>query len=353
MRTSCSVRRTPLLAIKGQRSFASRFPEICLDYLGFFSLLPQPFLPISWHLLTGLAHPGAGIKIVLSWEKLSHSIWMQQQHFQLLRTSFSSCGNEKVNKLGGEGLPWCLGSDFISNSALKSWPRGIQMKGWKGEVTKHWTPIHVQQGFKSLLYAVCPNPETGKNPNPNPEAGGKVISCTLGGWGWTLGEAQGQDALLKPQWLHCHTWKVSRLAGHSHAERIWWRRSCVKPPLDQETHGDTFRPAFWWPFIDNTHIYGLKNADVQKHGTINRGTSADLYWRNHHLNLASRWTLITGKLLRHINFNMGCLLVSKCWDIPQAPAAHPERAARRERPRAASTDCSDLCFSSCPTANPE
>lgn len=47
MRTSCFVRRTPLLAIKGQRSFASRFPEICLDYSGIFSLLPQSFLPIA------------------------------------------------------------------------------------------------------------------------------------------------------------------------------------------------------------------------------------------------------------------------------------------------------------------
>lgn len=92
---------------------------------------------------------------------------------------------------------------------------------------------------------------------------------------------------------------------------------------------------------------------VQNRGTINRETSADLYWRNHHLNLASWQTLITGKLLRRININMGCLRFSKCWDIPQDPAAHPERAAGRERPRAASMDCRDLCFSSCPTTNPE
>lgn len=230
------------------------------------------------------------------------------------------------------------------------------MKGWKGEVAKQWSPIDVQQGFKPLLYPVCPNPEAGKNPSPNsnpspsPEAGEKVTNCTLGGLGWTLGEAQCQYALLKP---HLHAWKISKLAGHSPVEQIWWWWSCVQPPLDQETHGHPFQPAFQWPFIDNTHIYGLKNAGVQKCGAINRGTSADLYWRNQHLSLASRWTLITGKLLRRIDFNMGCLLFSKCWDIPQAPAAHPERAAGRERPRAASVDRSDLCFSSCPTANPE
>lgn len=226
------------------------------------------------------------------------------------------------------------------------------MKGWKGEVTKHWTSLDVQQGFKSLLYPACPNPAAGTNPNPNPEAGEKVTNCILEDWGRTLGEARGRDVLLKPR-LHLHARKVSRLAGHSHAERIWWCQSCVKPALDQETHGDPFQPGFRWPFIDNTHIYGLKNVGVQKRGAINRGTSADLSWRNHHLNLASRRTLIIGKLLRRISFNMGCLLFSKCWDIPQAPAALPERAAGRERPRAASTDCSHLCFSSCPTANPE
>lgn len=219
------------------------------------------------------------------------------------------------------------------------------MKGQKGEVATHWAPIEVQQSFKPLLCPVRPTLQAGETPNPSAEARGKVTNCTLGGWRWTRGGLWQWDALLKA-WLRDHTWKISRLVGHSHAEGIWWQ-------LDQATHRDHCQPAFHWRFNDNIHIYRLKNTGVQKHRAINSETSADLCWRNCHLNLASWWTLITGKLLRHINFNMGCLLFSECWDIPQAPAAHPERAAGREWPRAASTDCSDLCFSSCPIANPK
>lgn len=36
------------------------------------------------------------------------------------------------------------------------------MKGWKGEVTKHWISINVQKGFKPLIHPVYPNPGAGK-----------------------------------------------------------------------------------------------------------------------------------------------------------------------------------------------
>lgn len=125
----------------------------------------------------------------------------------------------------------------------------------------------------------------------------------------------------------------------------WARRPAETPPL----HSTNTSVTLHWL---HPHL-GVGKCCIQNRGTINSGTSADLSWRNHHPNLASWQTLITGKLLRCININMGCLLFSECWDIPQDPAAHPERAAGRERPRAASTACRDLCFSSCPTTNPE
>lgn len=137
---------------------------------------------------------------------------------------------------------------------------------------------------------------------------------------------------------------LSGSSGAGPASSLPWTRKPTEIPFNQD---------FDDPSLITPTFTGWKMLGVQKRGAINRGTSADLSWRNHHLNLASRWTLIIGKLLRRISFNMGCLLFSKCWDIAQAPAAHPERAAGRERPRAASTDCSHLCFSSCPTANPE
>lgn len=136
---------------------------------------------------------------------------------------------------------------------------------------------------------------------------------------------------------------------------MWWLWSCMEPPLSQETNGDSFTSLnqhFSDPSLITPTLTGRKTL-CPKPRDINRETSADLSWRNHQLNLASWQALITGKLLRCINFNMGCLLFFKCWDIPQDPAAHPERAAGRERPRAASTDCRDLCFASCPTTNPE
>lgn len=125
----------------------------------------------------------------------------------------------------------------------------------------------------------------------------------------------------------------------------WTRRPTETPSF----HSASTSVTLHWL---HPHLW-VGKCCVQNRGTINRETSADLYWRNHHLNLASWQTLITGKLLLRININMGCLRFSKCWDIPQDPAAHPERAAGRERPRAASMDCRDLCFSSCPTTNPE
>lgn len=41
------------------------------------------------------------------------------------------------------------------------------------------------------------------------------------------------------------------------------------------------------------------------------------------------------------------MLSSKCWDIPRAPAAHPDKAAGRERPSAALTDRSPKLLSAC------
>lgn len=205
---------------------------------------------------------------------------------------------------------------------------------------------------KVLLHLVCPKSEAGINQTLMQMLGEKTPVWKVGG---------GHQEKLGDRMLHWSPDFISMLRRHQNLLGTallrgsggcgralclpWARRSTETPPL----HSTSTSVTLHWL---HPHLRGGKCC-IQNRGPINRGTSADPSWRNQHLNLASWQTLITGKLLRCININMGCLLFSECWDTPQDPAAHPEWAAGREQPRAASTGCRDLCFSSCPTTNPE
>lgn len=272
MRTSYLVRRTPQLATKGERSFTVRFPEICLGYLLFVFLVPffpsadkatAFFMPFSWHFLTRLT---------------CHGTLGRDKGCAFLGEATSQLWDARNGKASSPWgwLPWCLCLDFIFKRVLKSEPLQApgfpSMKGWEGEATKHWPLIDMQQGFKTCV----PKPigrerSQGKSHRVHFRTfgvgGGRRVSC----------RNPGSIYLLK---------RFPRLTGQG--EQIWWWWSFTVPLSDRETHRDSFQAAFQWSFTDNTDMCGLRIAGIQKRRAINRGTSADRYWRNHHLHLARR-----------------------------------------------------------------